>query len=62
MTPKGKKKEINGFVISSLSQDVVMGRPEVFIELAWVKKGEYSGNSSEAKRILSYEQYEQNEK
>lgn len=34
-----ENKEINGFVICSLSQDVVTERPEVFIDLAWVKKG-----------------------
>jgi len=34
-----ENKEVNGFVICSLSQDVVTQRPEVFIDLAWVKKG-----------------------
>jgi len=34
-----ENKEINGFVICSLSQDVVTQRPEVFIDLVWVKKG-----------------------
>ena len=34
-----EKKEINGFAICSLSQDVVTRRPEVFIDLAWIKKG-----------------------
>lgn len=34
-----ENKEINGFVICSLSQDVVTERPEVFIDLAWIKKG-----------------------
>lgn len=34
-----ENKEINGFVICSLSQDVVTQRPEVFIDLAWTKKG-----------------------
>jgi len=34
-----ENKEINGFAICSLSQDVVTERPEVFIDLAWIKKG-----------------------
>lgn len=34
-----ENKEINGFAICSLSQDVVTQRPEVFIDLAWTKKG-----------------------
>lgn len=34
-----ENKEMNGFVICSLSQDVVTQRPEVFIDLSWVKKG-----------------------
>ena len=34
-----ENKEINGFVICSLSQDVVTESPEVFIDLAWIKKG-----------------------
>lgn len=34
-----ENKEINGFAICSLSEDVVTQRPEVFIDLAWVKKG-----------------------
>ena len=32
-------KEIDGFVICSLSQDVVTQRNEVFIDLTWIKKG-----------------------
>lgn len=34
-----ENKEINGFVICSVSRDVVTERPEVFIDLAWTKKG-----------------------
>lgn len=34
-----ENREINGFVICSLSEDVVTQRPEVFIDLAWVKRG-----------------------